>query len=444
METIGDHAVVIGASVAGLLAARALSEAYERVSVLERDALPPLGQGRRAVPQGHHGHALHPRGQETIERLFPGFVDEVTAAGAPRYRVLEEMRVSPGGHQLARVPVGLEAIVASRPFIEGHLRRRVGALPAVRIIERCDALGLAAGAGGRRITGVRMLRRLGGSAEEVLDADLVVAATGRGGRVPAWLESLGYPRPDEERLEIHMMYVSVPLRLPPDALSREKLVLVGASPGRPRGLALFAQEQDRWLLTLSGFGGHHPPTDHEGMLEFAAGVAPPDVMRAIRGAEPLGAVASHRFPANLRRRYDRLRRFPDGLLVTGDAICSFNPIYGQGMTVAALEAEALRRCLARGEARLTRRFFRSATRIVDHAWKMAVGADLALPEVKGHRPAEVRAINAYLARLQRVATHDGVVAEAFMRTIGMLEPPHHVLRPAIALRVLRGGRRPGS
>jgi 2-polyprenyl-6-methoxyphenol hydroxylase-like FAD-dependent oxidoreductase len=351
---------------------------------------------------------------------------------------MNEMRVSLAGHQLAPVPIGLEAIVASRPFIEGHVRRRVRELANVRIVERSDALGLTVTDDRRRVTGVRTLSRSESSAEQVLGADLVVAATGRAARIPAWLGSLGYPSPDEERLAIDMMYVSRPLRLPPGALGDAKLILIGARPGRPRGLALFAQEHGGWLLTLSGFSGHHPPTDPRRFLEFAAGVAPPDLMRAIRDAEPLGEIAGHRFPANVRRRYERLRSFPDGLLVTGDAICAFNPIYGQGMTVAALEADVLRRCLARGERGLRRRFFRDVGKVVDHAWEMAVGADLALPEVEGRRPARMRATNAYLARLQRVAEQDGAVAEQFMRVIGMLEQPGRVLRPAIALRVLRG------
>jgi 2-polyprenyl-6-methoxyphenol hydroxylase-like FAD-dependent oxidoreductase len=235
-----------------------------------------------------------------------------------------------------------------------------------------------------------------------------------------------------------MTYVSVPLRLRAGILEADKLILIGARPGLPRGVALFAQEHGRRLLTLSGYAGNHPPTELGPMLEFAATVSPPDVMAAIRDAEPVGEIATHRFPANLRRHYDRLRRFPDRLLVTGDAVCSFNPIYGQGMTVAALEADALRRCLASGERRLGRRFFREARKVVDHAWRMAVGADLALPEVDGPRSRSVRAINAYMGRLQRVAEHDPVVAEAFIRTIGMLEPPTHLMRPAVALRVVRG------
>jgi pimeloyl-ACP methyl ester carboxylesterase/2-polyprenyl-6-methoxyphenol hydroxylase-like FAD-dependent oxidoreductase len=439
MRRIGEHAVVIGGSMAGLLAARALTDAFERVTVLDRDALPEGFEGRRAVPQGGHAHALLPHGQACLDALLPGFGDELVAAGAPACESLAETRLVIGGRRLARASTGVHSLLASRPFIEGHVRRRVRALPGVEVIDGCDALGLLARPDGDRVTGVRILRRADGSAEELLPADLVVAATGRAARVPAWLEGLGYPRPAEEPLPVGVHYASRHLRLPVGALAPDKLILIGAEPKRPRSLFLFAQEGGRWILTLNGYGADHRPPGHaEGFAEFAATVAPPDVLDAIAAAAPLDDVVTHGFPASLRRRYDRLRRFPAGLIVTGDAICSFNPTYGQGMTVAAAEAVALHECVEGGADDLARRFFRAARVPIDHAWQMSVGADLALPQVQGRRPAQVRLVNAYMRRLRARAENDAVVATAFSAVIGMREPPQHVLRPAIAARVLRG------
>src|SRR5829696_6991642 len=440
MRRIGEHAVVIGGSMAGLLAARALMDAYERVTVLDRDTLPHGFEGRRAVPQGRHAHGLLPHGLACLDALLPGFGAELAAHGAVECEALAETRFVIGGHRLARASTGAYSLMASRPFIEGHLRRRVRALPGVELVDGCDALGLIADRGGERVAGVRTLRRADGSAEESLAADLVVVANGRAARLPAWLEGLGYARPREEQLRIGVTYASRHLRLPAGELGGDKLVLIGARPGHPRTLFLFAQENGRWILSVGGYGAaHRPPSDPDGFAAFAATVAPPDVIDAIAAAEPLDDVVTHGFPASIRRRYERLRRFPSGLLACGDAICSFNPTYGQGMTVAAAEAVALRECLERGERDLARRFFRAAAAPVDRAWALSIGADLALHEVKGRRPLRVRLINAYLRRLRARAEHDPAVAAAFAAVVGMREPPGHVLSPAVLARSMRSG-----
>jgi 2-polyprenyl-6-methoxyphenol hydroxylase-like FAD-dependent oxidoreductase len=440
-QRIGEHAVVIGASVAGLLAARVLSDAYERVTIVERDELPAIGQNRKAVPQGSHAHVMLASGQRSIEELLPGITDELFAAGAQSCRSMREIRFVIAGHELTREASGADVLLASRPLIEGHVRRRVLALANVTVRERCDAVDLLTSPDRERVTGVRVRSQRGEGGEESLDADLVIAASGRAARVPALLETLGYSRPKEDRLAVNLMYVSRRVRLQPGALGYDKLVLIGARPGLPRGVVLIAQE-DHWILTASGYGAEHrPPTDEDGYLDFIATAAPADVVAAISESEPLGDLVTHGFPANRRRRYERLKRFPDGLLVVGDAISSFNPLYGQGMSVAALEAIELRRCLEGAEQRLAKRFFRAAGKVVGQAWDMAVGGDLALPEVEGPRPLALRLTNAYVERLLRVAEHDPIVAAAFGDVGDLLAPPQEIMRPRILRRVLRGNLR---
>lgn len=437
---IGNHAIVIGASVAGLLAARVLSDFFERVTVLERDTLPAGLTDRRAVPQGRHAHALQFAGQEALERLLPGHQDEAIAAGAPPRVGASATRWNVGGHHLRPKDFGVNGVASSRPLLEGLVRRRIDALSNVSIHDRCNVLGLLGDSA--HVSGVRALDRAPGSDERAVRADLVVAASGRGSKVPAWLQSMGYEPPAEQRVQVNIMYASRHLRLKPGALGSDLLVTSSPKPGRPRGMALFAEEDDRWLLTLNGYGTeHHPPTDDEAFNAFAATVADADVLSAIAQAEPLDAITTHGYPAAVRRRYERLRRFPEGLLVIGDAICTFNPIYGQGMTVAALQAEALKRCLQDGDHKLARRYFKAATRPVEAAWKVSTGADLALPEVPARAPLPDRIVAHYLDRLLSVAEHDDHVTTAFIKVLGMLEPPPSLMHPAIVARVLRGSLR---
>jgi 2-polyprenyl-6-methoxyphenol hydroxylase-like FAD-dependent oxidoreductase len=203
--------------MAGLLAARALTDAYAQVTVIDRDQLPEAGTHRRGVPHGRHVHALLARGQQALEELLPGLTAELVAHGAPAGDVLGNGRWYLGGHRLRQAPTGLVALCASRPFLEGHVRARVRALPSRRLLDRCQVVGLASTPDGRRVTGVRVLRRAGG-AEEVFGADLVVDATGRGSRTPIWLEALGSGRPPTEQVRIGLGYATRSYRLPPDAL----------------------------------------------------------------------------------------------------------------------------------------------------------------------------------------------------------------------------------
>jgi 2-polyprenyl-6-methoxyphenol hydroxylase-like FAD-dependent oxidoreductase len=368
--------------------------------------------------------------------MFPGLTDELVAAGALRVGFNVDARFVLAGHPMVRSDTGASDIQTTRPMLEGAVRAKVAELPGVRLAPGCDVVGPVFEDG--RVTGVKVTRD---GAEEVLAADLVVDAMGRTGRARAWLAALGLPTPAEDRIDVDMMYASRLVR--PATPFKDKLVLVGPVPGRPTGFAFAAQEHGQWMVTQVGMAGDHPPTDEAGFLAFLKRSAPPDVQDAVVASEPLTEIRTHRFPASLRRRYERLARFPEGLLVFGDAMCSFNPIYGQGMTVAAMEAEALRKCLKDGEADLARRFFRAAARIIDPVWQLNALGDLALPEITGHRSLSTRALNRYVARLQRVATHDPVAAAAFIRTIGLLQPPTSILRPDVLARVVVGGLRRG-
>lgn len=435
----GGHAVVLGASMAGLLAARVLTETYPRVTVVDRDAMPAIGDHRRGVPQSRHLHVLHPRGAQVLDELFPGLLERLTAHGAVRGDTTGAGRWQLSGHRFRQEHSGISGVLASRPFLEGHVRAALGDLPGVTLVPEHDIVGLIATDDRQRVTGVRLAPHGAAAPTGTLPAELVIDATGRGSRTPLWLAELGYPTPNEDRLEIGLGYASRTYRLRPGALGADQGIVTGATPSVPRGGVLAAIEGDRHILTVSGILGDHPPIDPAGFEAFAATLVFPDIAQALEDAEPLDDPVAIRFPAGVRRRYERLGRFPQQLLVTGDAVCSFNPVYGQGMTVAALEALALRRLPAGGVPQ-PRRFFRDIARLVDAAWDMAVGGDLAFPQVPGPRPVKVRLVNAYMARLQAAAASDASLATAFIRVVGMLDRPEALLRPDRVIRVLRAPR----
>jgi 2-polyprenyl-6-methoxyphenol hydroxylase-like FAD-dependent oxidoreductase len=431
-----EHAVVLGASFAGLLAAAVLTEYYRRVTVVERDHLPEAVAHRRGVPQGKHVHALLASGSAALAELLPGILDELAADGTEVLDAVSDFWQVLGGkdlhHSRGEFVTPLCTYQSSRPFLECHVRTRLRRIPTVTMLDGHDVVRLTAA--GTRVTGAVAAPRDGGPAV-TLAADLVVDATGRGSRTPAFLAELGFERPAEEGTRVRLAYASQLLRIP-DPHPPAKLFLVGTAPGRPTGGALARCENGIWLLTGAGMAGHEPPTEWPALREFATGWAPTPMVEALQRAEPVGEPARYRYAMTQRRRYDRLRRFPEGLVVMGDAVCSFNPAYGQGMSVVALEAQALRRCLAQGPARLGTRFFAATAPTVDAAWQLATAADLAVPEVPGRRTPATRFGAWYTNRVIERSVSDIALFERFVRVTQLLEPPSTLFAPAVLRRVL--------
>ena len=440
-NTLGVHAIVIGGSLAGLFAARVLSEHVAQVTVLEQDHFPAPGQTRKGVPQGRHSHGLLAGGFRAMETLFPGFGAALLEAGALPFDAIGDARYYQFGGYKARFASGLRGLLMSRPLIETVVRQQTLALPNVRAIEGCDVRALLADTERTRIRGVRFERS---KAEETLLADVVVDASGRGSRSPAWLEALGYPRPPIDEIRIGMGYTTRIYRRKPHDLDGDLGAATFSTPPHAKRCGfMLAIEDDRWTVSLGGWLGDHAPVDEQGFLAFARSLPAPDIYDVIRQAEPLSDGVVHKVPSNLRRRYERLARFPDGYLVVGDALCSFNPIYGQGMTAAALEALTLRDCLNEhrrlgGLAGLSHGFFKRAAKVVDTPWSMATGEDFRFPDVQGKRAPGTALLHRYMNTLHRVAGYDPVVCRAFFEVAHFLTPPASLFRPAIMLRVLKG------
>ena len=425
-----DRAVVVGGSMSGLLAARVLADHFKEVLLFDRDAFSTQAETRKGVPQGQHAHALLASGRLALEKYFPGVKVELYTQGALKGDY-QHVRWFDNGVYHTRFD-GLEVLVVSRPRLETHVRSRLAQLSSVRINDRCAVDGVACDGG--RVTGVKC-------GDEVVSADLVVDATGRGSQSPAWLAAMGFPRPTEDAVRVGLGYATRIYQRRPQDLQGDIAVICPSAPPRTRGGVALAMEGDRWMVTLFGMLGDHPPTDEQGFNDFARTLPAPDVCAVMSDSAPLSDPVPFKFPQSTRRRYESIDRFPGGYLVFGDAVCSFNPIYGQGISAAALQAEALDRSLAAGDDDLAMRFFRAASKVIDGPWTMAVGGDLRYQAVEGPRTGMVRFINWYIGKLHIAAAGDPAVARAFHRVANLLEPPPSILKPAVALRILQGNLR---
>lgn len=436
--------VVLGGSIAGLLAAAAAAPHTRRVVVVERDALPGQPGPRPGTPQAVHVHGLLAAGRAAMEQLVPGLTEDLLAHGALSGDIGTSGPWWIGGHRVLSTPVDAQGLLVSRPLLKAYLRARVRDLPNVAVLDRTDARGLLATQPGV-VTGV-LVQDLADptAAAEALDADLVVDATGRPGRASRWFTQHGWALPAEERVVIGVRYRTVHVRHHEGDLDDASVVISAATPTCPRAAAALRQEDGTWVVTVAGYLEHPPPADLDELRLFAGGVVAPEI-DVLLDRELFGAPETYRFPHGVRRRVERTT-LPHGYAVLGDAICSFNPIFGQGMSVAALQAVALGQALgsAEGEDDLILalgRYHRAAATYVDHAWTLGVGADLQIPGVEGARPRGHAAISAYVRRAQRAAERDPVVARALLRVTSLLDPPQALMHPKVMVRVLHARRR---
>jgi len=442
----GDHALVIGGSMAGMLAARVLSGHFRRVTVVERDRYPEEGPTpRRGVPQARHVHALLKRGRVALEGLFPGIGDELVAAGAPILDMAQDIAwLNPAGWGV-RFRSDLAFIAFSRDLLDWHVRRRLTADGRVRFLKGREVTCLIPDAAGTGVAGAGVRQRGRAGGEEELRAELVVDATGRASRAPEWLETLGYPRPEETVIDAHLGDASRVYRRPAGFRADWKMAFVQAAPPEvTRGALLLPIEGDRWMLTLAGRGGDYPPTDEAGFMEFVRSLRSPIIRDAIEGAEPLSPISGFRQTANRRRHYERLPRQPQNFLVTGDAVCAFNPVYAQGMTIAALGAEVLEACLRerRGPdgdlTGLARSFHKRLSKVNKAPWMLATGEDFRVRGVEGGEPnAMNRFMHRYMDRVLELSTGDARVRLALLEVFNLLKPPTAILAPPIAAKVVR-------
>ncbi len=438
---IGKQALIVGAGMGGLTAARALADYFERVLVLERDALPEQAKDRPGTPQGKHVHALLAGGQHALGDLFPGFEDDLAQTGAVPLRVGLDVRAErPGYDPFPQRDLGWYSYAQSRAQLELSVRQRVCAYANVVIQPRCRVQECVAGADGTAVTGVRCMQVDGKS--ETLPADLVVDASGHGTLTLGLLKSSGHALPEETTIGVDLAYASAVFAIPEDAPPDWKGVFsFPQAPESKRGGLLLPLEGERWIVTVAGRHGDNPPGDWDGFMTYAQQLRTPAIYNAIKHARRLGRVARFRFLASAYRHYERLAAFPRGLLPLGDALCQFNPVYGQGMSVAAQEARALGRLLATRAAErdplegLAPAFFAAASALIETPWAMAAIPDFVYPETRGERPTDLDQRFKVGSALNKLAARDPAVHKLMAEVQHLLKPRSALQEPELMQRV---------
>ena len=439
-HVLGRNAVVIGGSLAGLCAARVLADHFDRVTVLDRDRLPDAPVPRAGTPQARHIHVLLMSGRRALERLFPSLLAEYAAAGAVDFDGVNDIEWVTRAGPALRFPSRFRLLGATRDLIEWGVRRRAIADPRVGVREGVEVTGLIAAPGAGPVAGVIVRDRTTGQGGTVV-SDLVVDASGRNSHAPEWLAAIGYPPPAETVVNGLIGYASRFVRRPTGrAGGWQTLYVQPAPPGRRRGGVIAPVEGDRWVVTLIGGGTDYPPTDEAGFRAFARSLPDPRFAAAVEAATAPTPVAGSRASGNRVRHYERPGRRPEGFLVLGDAACTFNPVYGQGMSAAVLGAEVLGVCLrdvrpGDGLAGLAEPFQRRLARMNARPWLLATGEDYRYAEVEGPSPGlKTRLAHRYMDRVIALATRSPRVRVRLSEVIHLLRPPTALLHPSVAAR----------
>ena len=435
-----NNAIVIGGSMAGLLTARVLSNHFDRVTILERDSVHDYPESRKGQAHTRHLHGLLANGLQIMTHYFPDLPEAFSKMDVFMGDMGESMRFYAHGGYRKPFHFGLDGVTISRPQLEYMIRSRVLTLPNVTLRDNCAVKKLLTSPDKQRITGVLMEQRGAVIETQELTAVLTVDCTGRGSRTPQWLKEVGFAAPPESEVKVYIGYATRLYKRDPHDPRGQQWTLI--TPDAVNDLCFggaFAIENGRWIVSIGGWSGNHCPVDEAGFLEFAQNLPAPDVYNIITQSEPISEIMTHKFPASLRRHYEKLSHFPDGYLVLGDTIASFNPTYGQGMTSAAMQAQVLDEILYRqlSPDAIARAFFKKAAKVVDVPWQMAVGEDFRFATTSGPKPPGTDLINRYTARVNRASHGDAVVGEAFLKVMNLLAPPTSLFNPRILWRVLR-------
>jgi len=443
------HAVVIGSGIAGLLAARVLSDHFDRVTIIERDRVPFGDEFRRGIPQARHVHVLHRRGQTILEQYFPGLEAEFAAAGVPcldqGWDVLSRFKTGYG----PRLRSGITVFSTSRTFLEGAIRRRVLGNQRVHLMPGCDVTGLLTDSQQGRVTGVQYRSSESPDETDYLLADAVMAADGRASRLPEWLEAIGYDRPQTRVVNPHLGYASRWYTIPVNFQTQEwqGILLQTTPPAMSRGAIVMPVEGSRWIVTLMGTNGDYPPTDEDGFLAFARSLPDAVIHDALKSATPLSAIYGYRNTENRLVYYDRLARWPENLMVIGDACCALNPSYGQGITMAALSAVTLdtHLCQRRPVGNVitdAHHFQKKLSKTMALEWQLAISQDVRWPSCEGgRRGLPTRLMHRLTDLIIQQMPGNPALYQLFLEIMHGLRTPSALFQPRVVGMILQGALR---
>ncbi|HTY54737.1 MAG TPA: hypothetical protein VMB26_06040 [Candidatus Binataceae bacterium] len=432
---LGHHAIVIGGSIAGLMTARVLADYFDRVTILERDQIDLTPAVHKSVPQGHHLHALLLGGQQVMSALYPGFTDNLIGLGAVRMRIATDVAwMLPDGKAYTRTgsvreprDLGIDIYAQSRGLLEHCIRQCTLAFDNIKLETGASVQDLIYD--GSQVRGVRYDQQ--GNSHS-LDGDLIIDAGGRGSHAPRWLKQLGFEAPAETTIGVDFAYSSAKFRLPDFNEPERLLIFVGPPPRFANGAILEQIEHNTWHVSLGGRFGDYPPTDDEGFRAFTRSLPNPKLYDYLKDAERISDIMHFRFPTSVQRHYERLDSFPNRFVVLGDAISSFNPIYGQGMSSAAMQVKALQQLLleraadSRGLEGLASAFFPKAAEVIATPWILAATTDFAFPRTRGERPPNLADSIRYGVALEALAAEDPGV-QLLMTEVFQLAKPIFVL-----------------
>lgn len=432
----GKRAIVIGGSIAGKLSARVLSDFFEEVIVLEKDQKNDSIAIRKGVPQGSQGHVLLKSGEELLEELFPGIIAEMVKEGSTVSDFSSDLVWFHHGCRKVSFDSGLSIIQQSRSFLEWHIQKGLEIIPNIDFRYGCTVKKLLL-KDKKEISGITFEKHDGGQMN--LSGDLVVDASGAASLTPKWLEELGFNKPKKTEVKVDLFYASMIFRkLAAGASNWHSLLVYPNPPKQSTGGTISPIEGDRHLVTLLGYGIESLPGDHSSFLHYAKNLDQPDLYEAIKTGVPDSDIQIYRFPALRRFHYDKLKHFPAGLLVIGDSFCRIDPVFAQGMSIAAMEAEVLRNMLKtlKTKEKLTKDFHRKISKIIDIPWLIALTEDFRFSHATGEKPIGLSFLQRYVKNVVLACSHNEKVYRQFIKVLHLKAHPVSLFKPAILAGVL--------